>query len=225
MSYIFEQLAKVGRAVGVTRMKAKEARDWFREKAKNIANVSGTKMMSESDQFIKANKIGATHVGQMIMFFYDPTTKEQLPYYDRFPLIFPIEENKPGKNGPGFLGINMHYLSPMQRAKLMDALYTVASKPGTDKQKLKISYQILKGASNFAAFRPCVKHYLYQGVKSKFSIVPPKEWDTVLMLPLERFEKGGKNRGGAMGMAQSKQEVWADSQRAITRARRRSKKR
>jgi hypothetical protein len=124
------------------------------------------------------------------MFFYDPKGKATLPYYDIFPMIFPI-----GFQEGGFLGINLHYLPPYYRAKLMDALYSTANNNKYDEStKLKISYEMLNSASKFGAFAPCVKRYLWDHVQSKFLYVEPTNWDTALMLPLERFQKATKTK-------------------------------
>ena len=43
-------------------------------------------------------------------YFYDPKTKQQMKYYDRFPLIMCVQMYNNG------LGLNFHYLPPMLRA-------------------------------------------------------------------------------------------------------------
>lgn len=134
----------------------------------------------------------------MIMFFYDAKHKETLPYWDQFPLIFPIE-----MYDDGFLGINLHYLPPLLRAKLMNALYTVAVTKKDKILKLKISYQILASAMNFSPFKPCVKRYLKGHIKSRFFYVEPTEWDMALFLPTQRF----------VGASDAK--VWSDSRKII----------
>jgi hypothetical protein len=54
----------------------------------------------------------------------------------------------------GFLGINLHYISPLLRAKLMDALYsTINNKNYNDTTSLQISYDILKSAAQFRLFK------------------------------------------------------------------------
>jgi hypothetical protein len=114
--------------------------------------------------------------------------KEILPYYDTFPLVFPIELYK-----DGFLGLNLHYLPPVTRAKLMDALYeNINNKKYDSTTKLRISYQILAGAARYKYFKPCIKRYLFSHVGSPFVYVAPDEWDFALMLPTERFEKANK---------------------------------
>ena len=145
-------------------------------------------MMNDKQNVV--GSISATDIGKMFMFFYDPKGKATLPYYDIFPMIFPI-----GFQEGGFLGINLHYLPPYLRAKLMDALYSTASNDKYDNTtKLKISYEMLNRASKFGAFSPCVKKYLWDHVQSNFLYVEPSSWDTALMLPLERFQKATKTK-------------------------------
>jgi hypothetical protein len=137
--------------------------------------------------------------GQMFMFFYDPKTKSSLPYYDRFPLIFPINFYK-----DGFLGINLHYIPPYTRAKLMDSLYsTINNNKYDNTTKLRINYELLNGVGRFNEFKPCIKRYLFSHVVSNFQYVSPDDWDKAIMLPTERF------------VGKSKDKVWADSMSKI----------
>lgn len=171
------------------------SRTWLREQAQTVRQVNNPRNMLQNNDRLVTN-IG---VGRMYLFMYDPKTKEDLPYFDRFPLIFPFR-----KVTGGFYGINMHYLPHMLRAKLMDALYTVANnRNNDDTTKLRLSYQILESTSKFRYFKPCVKHYLNNHVKSRFLWVPAEQWDTALFLPLERF------------VGANKQQVWRDSRRMV----------
>jgi hypothetical protein len=92
------------------------------------------------------------------------------------------------------MGINMHYLPHTYRAMLMDQLYTLTNNDNYDDSTRlqRLSYNVLKSASRFKFFRPCLKRYLNNGVKSRFIYVHPKHWDMALFLPLERFEKATK---------------------------------
>jgi hypothetical protein len=220
-SYIFQRMSDRAASLGIDiNSKSKEAMDWLRKTARVFRNVNASELMREAnpDRFIKTGRITQGSIGKMVMFFYDPKTKAKLPYYDRFPVIFPIEvKARAGTEGEaGFLGINMHYLSPTMRGKLMAALYTTLNNKAYDENKrLKISYDILKQATKFKLFRPCIKHYLYKYVRSRFLIVSYEEWDTILFLPTERFEKGGRNNGGKFGAPIARQTVWTDSMRKV----------
>lgn len=200
--YLFQLLAKNGRAAGIdAKTEAGVARDWYRKAAKNVAEVNVNKLHA-SNQSRLFSRFGPEDIGTMIMFFYDAKLKEELPYWDQFPLIFPIQ-----MYDDGFLGINMHYLPPALRAKLMDALYTTAITKKDQIQRLKITYQILNAASKYDAFRPCIKRYLKNHVKSRFFYVDPKEWDMALFLPLQRF------------VGATDQKVWQDSRNKIRKHR------
>jgi hypothetical protein len=168
----------------------KAAREWFRKKAQEVTNIDAVRFMSRADQKRKVPYIGKNEIGEMFMFWYDAKLKDQLPYWDRLPLIFPIEIYK-----DGFLGINLHYLPHELRAKLMDALYSAVNNQRLDSTtRLLISYRILKQASKYRYFRPCIKRYLSNHVQSRFIRIEPTEWDMCLMLPAERFVKARKQR-------------------------------
>lgn len=197
VAYIFQRIAQRGEKQGFTNSKTADARNWFRGNAKKVSSVNQKRILSEEDRLQR--RINRYSIGRMYMFLYDAKTKDQLPYWDMFPLVFPIE-----LYDDGFLGINLHYISPFLRAKLMDALYTTLNNNRfDDRTKLKISYRILKSASKFRWFEPCVKRYLFSHCKSRFFYVAPNEWDMALMLPTERFQKA------------SKQKVFRDSSRRI----------
>ena len=172
------------------------SRTWFRQQAALLKKegIRPNRMYQYSGTLATSIKPGS-----MYMFFYDPKLKQELPYYDRFPLVFPIEIYQ-----DGFLGINLHYLPHRLRANLMDALYmTINNKRNDTTTKLRITYEIMKSSSRMRYFKPCLKRYLAGHVLQKFIYIDPKDWDKALMLPTERFVK------------QSKQYVHTESVRSI----------
>lgn len=191
------QKAAQGRPDPGLTARSQEAREWFRDKALSTVRVNRTKMLKER----RKNSVTSTNltsVGKMHMFFYDAKLKAELPYWDKFPVIFIIEIYN-----DGFLGINLHYLPPVLRAKLMDALYTTMTGNDDDNRKLRITYSILKNASRFRLFKPCIKRYLSSHIASRMVEVEPSEWDYIMMLPTQQFQKA------------SAAEVWADSMSKI----------
>jgi hypothetical protein len=133
------------------------------------------------------------------MYFYDPKTKDTLPYYDSFPLTIIV-----GKAPGGFTGLNLHYLPMVLRAKLLDGLLDVASdKKYNENTRFNLSYSMLKKASSMKYFKPCFKRYLMSNVRSRFALVPAPEWEIATFLPTQDFQKSGKSA------------VWADSRRMI----------
>ena len=194
---IFEEIIRRGLSVGQYPARTEQSRRWYRETASKLSRINDLSFFKGDPSRLVKNPI----IGSMYMFFYDPKTADKLPYYDVFPLIFPFK-----KTVDGFYGINLHYLPPQLRAKLMDGLYEYANNDRYDETtKLKMNYSLLQRASTLKFFRPCVKRYLSSHVQSNFMYVRPDEWDICLFLPTERFVK------------QSKQNVWADSRRKIGR--------
>jgi hypothetical protein len=184
LPYDFEKMASNQSAQGFN-TDPKTAREWFRNAALNVKSMSVPQFQANATPFQNIEKLSINSIGKMYCFSYDPKWKDILPYYDVFPLIFPIEFQK-----DRMLGINLHYLSPFLRAKLMDALYqTINNDKMNSSTKLTINYQILKSASQFKYFKPCLHMYLFSHVRSPFMYIAPPAWDYTLMLPLARFKK------------------------------------
>lgn len=219
---IFSSIGEIAKETGLTMStRSKAAFDWFRSEVKNLMlTVSGNELMREVDgnKFIMSRNAGQS-VGRMVMFFYDPKLKKELPYYDRWPLIFVIGPKKGANGEAGFLGLNMHYLEPRLRKQLFEALYTtINAKAYSQNKRLQISWDIIKNVSQSGLYAPCVKHYLNPYVRSQFVMVHHDNWNEVLYLPNERFERGGKGRGGRYGGPISLTEVWRRSREIASKA-------
>jgi len=185
VAYVFDNILAKGVRAGQIPARTRAAREWYRNEAEKV-DVTPSKLMRENQSKI----VRGYEIGQMMLFNYDPKLKRKLPYYDTFPLVFPIE---PRDNG--FLGLNMHYLPLRQRAMLMDALYTLRTDNRyNESTALKISYQILKRSARYKLFKPCVKHYLNSHIKSRRIKIDPVEWDMALFLPLQRFQKASSSQ-------------------------------
>ena len=186
---VFQRSLRRGAAEGYSRPNVVDARDWFREESMKVVGYQ-----RNQQRLIRENRSSLVPVltrrslGRMYMYFYDPKGKKELPYYDRFPLIFPFRMTQ-----GGFYGLNMHYISPLLRARLMDAFYDLTNNNKYDETtKIKIRYNILEASARFKFFKPCVKQYLVKNVRSRFIEVDPKFWDIALFLPSERFVKAKK---------------------------------
>ena len=193
MAGLFQKLEFEAFRKGIT-PRSKESRAWFMNKAKNL-NVSRSKLMKEDPIEFRSRPA----VGRMYMYFYDPKTKDTLPYYDRFPLIIMV-----GPAPKGFMGLNLHYLPLDVRAKFLDALLgTINNERYDESTRFRLSYDMLKRASRLRAFRPCLKRYLSSHVRSRLALVPAPEWEIATFLPTADFEKA------------SSSEVYKDSRRKM----------
>jgi hypothetical protein len=174
-----------------------ESRKWFMNKLKDLRNVSRTQLLN--DPAVRAKN--RLRVGSMYMYFYDPKHKKTLPYYDRFPLTIMVEP-APG----GFYGINLHYLPPILRAKMFDALLDITNNTRYDEStKFKLSYDLLKSSSKLRWFAPCFKRYLYSHVKNSPVIVDATEWEVAMFLPTEQFKKDTRDN------------IWKESRKSVGR--------
>ena len=153
------------------------SRAWLRAKVKDLKPTSSA-LMRDRDRLKNTSMIG-----RMYFYFYDPKTKDSMPYYDQFPLVIPIE-----KYNDGFLGLNLHYIHPKHRMVLLDKLSdTMSNDTYDEKTKLKINYRYLAAASRIFEANPCIKRYLFTQIQSRFLEITADEWDIAAMLPLESF--------------------------------------
>jgi len=167
------------------------SRAWLRAKVKDLKPTSSGLMTDR--QRLKTTSM----IGKMYFYFYDPKTKDSMPYYDRFPLVIPIE-----RYNDGFLGLNLHYIHPKHRMILLDKLSdTMSNDTYDEKTKLKINYRYLAAASRIFEANPCIKRYLFTQIESRFLEITADEWDIAAMLPVESF----------VGASTSK--VYADSRK------------
>lgn len=174
---------------------SKKSRAWFQQQVLllNRQRITPNKILGSDAEQLRQR----VHPGFLYMFAYDPKLKNELPYYDRFPLVFPFS-SVPG----GFLGLNMHYLPYPARIQLLDRLMTFRNNNKMDETtKIKYSWQLIDGVSRFNIAKPCVKHYLMDHVRSSFRRVESYDWATAMMLPVERF------------VGATPEQVWNDSRR------------
>jgi hypothetical protein len=190
MAYLIDRIKESLAKEGLTPRTVK-ARDWLKAK---VADLRPTKTALMKDRERMRN---SSIIGRMYFYFYDPKTKDKMAYYDRFPLVIPIEEYS-----DGFLGLNLHYIHPKQRMILLDKLSETANNKKYDKTtKLRLSYEYLAASSKAFEAQPCIKRYLYNHIESRFLEVSADEWDIAALLPVETF----------VGASTSK--VYADSRK------------
>lgn len=174
----FERLETEAFRAGV-KPRTKESLNWFRERLQSVTRVSNDKILKDK----VLNNINRPLTGRMYMYFYDPKTKDTLPYYDKFPLIIMLEKAK-----GGFTGLNLHYLPPKLRAKFFDKLMDYTNNQKYDEStRFKLKYNLLKSASRLKEFNPCFKRYLTSQIESRISEVPATEWEVALFMPTDRF--------------------------------------
>ena len=176
MAYLIDRINQSLQKEGLV-PRTNKARSWLKSK---IQDLKPSKQALLADRARLKDK---TIIGRMYFYFYDPKTKDSLPYYDRFPLVLPIEQYN-----DGFLGLNLHYIHPKQRIILLDKMSSYTNNSRYDETtKLRLNYETLASASRLFEAQPCIKRYLFSHVQSRFLEITADEWDIAALLPMESF--------------------------------------
>jgi hypothetical protein len=180
--------------INVTSPKATE---WLRKNLTNIGTVNPLSIINTSGT---EGSIVQFTPGKLYLFGYNPKTKNELPYYDSFPMILLLDYTE-----NGFIGLNFHYLYPIDRQMFFNKLVRYVNDTKFDKNPdayLNVSYANIKIAKN-SYYKPTIKRYYYKNIVTKITEIPPIYWKFMLFLPLERFQK------------EVKESVWKESRRKI----------
>lgn len=165
---------------------------WFRDKVRELGTPPTRQLVNEG--IVR----GRPAFGRMNFYFYDPKYKNELPYYDRFPLVLPIEQYN-----EGFLGLNFHYLSIPMRIRLLNVITEYASDQSmSENTRIRLTWNRIK---RNPMVKPTVKRYLADNVRSQFRVINADEMMLAVLLPVQRFVKA------------SDEKVYADSRRMIGR--------
>ena len=148
--------------------------DWYRKEVAKLTTPGARALINQGNATLRPK------YGVMNLFGYDPKLKATFPYYDRFPLIFPLERAK-----GGFYGLNFHYLRPGARVAFLRQLSRYASDKNFDK---KTRYNI--GELSGTYFKKTIKHYLFSQVRTSFLNITADEMAIGIFLPVARFIKG-----------------------------------
>lgn len=176
--------------------RTKESQKWFANKVRSLNGKIQSATFLRDPHFIRKT---AFKPGFMYHFIYDAKTKDTLPYWDKFPLIVAV---KPAD--AGFYGLNLHYLHPMLRARLLDRLMKNTNNDAWDETtKMRINYNMLTATAALKYFKPCFKHYLFENISSRIMMVPSSEWEIAMFLPTEKFTGANKNK------------VWMESKKSV----------
>jgi len=160
---------------------------WFKEK---IAEIKRPAAIIRDITQEKSRRTSQLKLGRLYCFAYDPKTKDDLPYYDRFPMVIVLESYP-----DGFLGLNLHYLPYKYREVFLNKLvkYAVTDRED-DVVRLRVTYDILNASRRFKEFKPCLKRYLFNHMRSRLLTIQPNEWETATLLPLQMFKGATANK-------------------------------
>jgi hypothetical protein len=156
----------------------RKSADWYRKAIGSIADrISARKLMGQGKLLQRPS------IGRLNMFFYDPKTKDKLPYYDTFPLVLPLEAFR-----GGFLGMNFHYLPYLTRFRLLEQIQQFADgNPMKENTRFDVSYERVM---DIKLAKKTFKKYLWTHVRSSFLRIDSDEAALAVYLPVQQFKKG-----------------------------------
>jgi len=131
------------------------------------------------------NQLDRSYLGTLILFgYYDPKTKDQLPYWDMIPLLLLF-----GFSGTYMWGLNIHYIPYTYRVKFVGELY----------KKRFLENKILQWAdikrawfdadipSAYAYFS--YRRYLINRISTNIKAFGEQDWKPVVVNVLPEFKK------------------------------------
>lgn len=171
----------------------KQAINWYKDQ---VSKIQVGRMQLLSDNLIyQHSKPGPGH---FCFFFYSAKGYQEgsLPYYDTSPMSLILSA------GGGMVqGLNFHYLPLHLRVQLFQQILDIEGGSLSDVRKLSATYETIKAMGNL--YKPCLKNYLLNRVKSQAVWVPIDSSLIATFLPVANFR----------GASQSK--VYTDSRKLI----------
>jgi hypothetical protein len=150
--------------------------NWYQKAIGSITDrITASKLMKDGVL------TGRPNIGLLNLFFYEPKTKERLPYYDTFPLVLPLERIE-----GGFAGLNFHYLPPVLRLRLLENMTAWATSGDLSKAKLDVSWPRVK---SMPLVPHTIKKYLFKQVRSSFLKITLNQAAVACYLPVQQFKK------------------------------------
>lgn len=147
-------------------------RDWYRNQ---VFSAKSIQYENDPDKLIRQEKYddsGNTlkrdkntmrvypRLFRLMFFQYKAKYREELPYYDKYPLAFILDVNP-----KSFFAINLHYYTPSQRIGIVQSL----------------------AENKIPRFEKGAHKYLLSEVKTPYLDLAEQEWETICVMPLEEF--------------------------------------
>ena len=160
---------------------------WYENMMRQLGmtNIQPQKVMrSDIGEFVNT-----VLMGNMYLFMYEPKMMDKLPYYDTVPVVVVFR-----KVPDGFYGLNLHYLPPLFRMRLLDRMMELVDDETLgENSRMMVTWKLLNNAARYPGVNVAVKRYLYNQVGSRLLRVFPKDWRKTIMLPIDNFEKASRN--------------------------------
>ena len=152
---------------------------WWENQIKSLGTKPKASALMRNSN---ANNRGNFIVGNMYMFYYDAKHKDTLPYWDKFPCVFPFSIQS-----DSVICINFHYLPFGARIFLLDSLLSLNNTKVNSKTQLQLSWATISKVSKLNFAQVCVHKYLLNHIQSPLKWIDPENWSVAINLPVAQF--------------------------------------
>lgn len=175
---LVESWVRVSKSRMLTEKKEELAKKWLNQRKMNTLarNKARSKLLGN-----RSNRNQKIEYGHMYFFRYNAKTKEQMDYWDEYPLIIPF-----GAKGDLLYALNLHYIPPRIRAGIIDEF---KQKDGT----LVPLESTIKAMADNPIFKPAIHSYYPSLMVSDIQKIEPEDWENIIFLPLANFRSDKKS--------------------------------
>lgn len=171
----------------------KEALEYFRKRiAKDVRNKASQILNDPASYNVQNARGNKGMIGQLYLFEYEAEEAgdAETGLYDRFPLVFFFGTGKTKAGNRTLTGLNVHYLTPSQRAVLYQKLITFkTSKAWSPNVKIKLQWDLIKAAAGTTIVEKAVHSYRVDRIQSRMVQIPVDDWQIVVFLSIQKFLK------------------------------------
>lgn len=180
-------------------LQSDESVRWLAQKMSTIQTEMRQSNFIDKNSPLRRNKL--VEEGQMVFFGYSPLTKNELMFWDEYPIVVVLQVKR-----SGILGLNLHYLPFEDRAKFLANLRSYIKDPRwienmNNETEFFLTYRMAKNSTRLKDFRKCIKRYYFNRMMTRIAVIKPTEWLTVPFFPLDKFR--GMSRGTVWNIVKS----------------------
>jgi len=180
---------------------------WFSKKLKGVVSNKPEDKHPKDIENLKDAKTKLQFMNLYTTIYSKPKYAKSLPYFDAFPLFFPISVNY-GSEGPKIMSFNLHYLPPALRMKFLKELEIIVTRDAKSKgfspDDLKYyprgnvakvigrymnQVYLRGGGSSGAMIRQAYRSYFFSRMSGKLKYIPVTEWEKAGRVILPVFRK------------------------------------
>lgn len=170
-----------------------EAVEWFRKRVTKDLKVQAGKIIDGPSDYKKrtSKQTARLSSGSLYTFEYEAEAPGgDHGMYDRFPMVFFFNSYKSKEGKWILLGLNVHYLTPMQRAHLYKGIMTLKNTKGiSERTRLRLEWEAITTVAGNKIAEQAIHAYRADRFASQVVEVSPQDWIVAVFLRSERWVK------------------------------------